>query len=204
VPTLLHPTAHDEPPMRLSIFQEVMRAPDAFVFLTPEEADLVRARFPGAPSGDVVGIGVEMDRPGDADAFRRTYGLGDTPYLLYVGRVDPAKGAAELLDYFVAYKERNPGDLKLARKRLRNNAFRLGIEWSRIFPTSTAAVDISGGITLPVLQQLDLLADQAEVLHYRAVLAAIRAQGLEPFVTLVHFTLPLWIHDPIATRAARM
>jgi len=113
VPTLLHPTAHDEPPMRLSIFQEVMRAPDAFVFLTPEEADLVRARFPGAPSGDVVGIGVEMDRPGDADAFRRTYGLGDTPYLLYVGRVDPAKGAAELLDYFVAYKERNPGDLKL-------------------------------------------------------------------------------------------
>jgi len=48
VPTLLHPTAHDEPPMRLSIFQEVMRAPDAFVFLTPEEADLVRARFPEA------------------------------------------------------------------------------------------------------------------------------------------------------------
>jgi len=113
VPTLLHPTAHDEPPMRLSIFQEVMRAPDAFVFLTPEEADLVRTRFPRAPSGDVVGIGVETDRPGDADAFRRTYGLGDTPYLLYVGRVDPAKGAAELLDYFVAYKERNPGDLKL-------------------------------------------------------------------------------------------
>jgi hypothetical protein len=46
VPTLLHPTAHDEPPMRLSIFQEVMRTPDAFAFLTPEEADLVRRRFP--------------------------------------------------------------------------------------------------------------------------------------------------------------
>jgi glycosyltransferase involved in cell wall biosynthesis len=113
VPTMLHPTAHDEPPMRLSIFQEVMRAPDAFAFLTPEEADLVRARFPGAPPGKVVGIGVEMDRPGDADAFRRRYSLGDTPYLLYVGRVDPAKGASELIDYFVAYKERNPGDLKL-------------------------------------------------------------------------------------------
>jgi glycosyltransferase involved in cell wall biosynthesis len=113
VPTLLHPTAHDEPPMRLSIFQEVMRAPDGFVFLTPEEADLVRDRFPGAPPGDVVGIGVEMDQRGDADAFRRRYGLGDSPYLLYVGRVDPAKGALELVEYFTACKRRTPSDLKL-------------------------------------------------------------------------------------------
>ena len=39
--------------------------------------------------------------------------LGAAPYLLYVGRVDPAKGAAELIDYFVAYKQRNPSDLQL-------------------------------------------------------------------------------------------
>jgi glycosyltransferase involved in cell wall biosynthesis len=113
VPTLLHPTAHDEPPLRLSIFEEVMRAPDAFAFLTPEEADLVRERFPGAPPGRVVGVGVETDQPGDADGFRRRFGLGGAPYLLYVGRVDPAKGASELIDYFIAYKRRNPGDLRL-------------------------------------------------------------------------------------------
>ena len=76
MPTLLHPTAHDEPPLRLSIFEEVLRAPDAFAFLTPEEADLVRERFPGAPPGEVVGIGVETDAPGDADAFRRRFELG--------------------------------------------------------------------------------------------------------------------------------
>ena len=124
VPTLLHPTAHDEPPLRLSIFQEVMRAPDGFVFLTPEEADLVRERFPAAPPGEVVGIGVEMDRPGDEAAFRRRFGIGSAPYLLYVGRVDPAKGAAELIDYFVAYKERNPGDLvaRAARREARRRA----------------------------------------------------------------------------------
>jgi beta-glucosidase/6-phospho-beta-glucosidase/beta-galactosidase len=100
------------------------------------------------------------------------------------------------------FYDRYPSDLKLAQKRLRNNAFRLGIEWSRIFPTSTAEVDISGGITLAALQQLDLLADQTEVAHYRAVFDAIRARGMTPFVTLVHFTLPLWIHDPIAARTA--
>ena len=113
VPTLLHPTAHDEPPLRLSIFEEVLRAPDAFAFLTPEEADLVHERFPGSPPGQVVGIGVDTDEPGDADAFRRRFGLGAAPYLLYVGRIDPAKGASELIDYFVAYKRRNPSDLKL-------------------------------------------------------------------------------------------
>ena len=113
VPTLLHSTAHDEPPLRLSIFEEVLRAPDEFVFLTPEEGDLVHERFPGSPPGDVVGIGVEMDQRGDADAFRRRFALGADPYLLYVGRVDPAKGAAELIDYFVNYKRRNPGNLRL-------------------------------------------------------------------------------------------
>ena len=113
VPTLLHSTAHDEPPLRLSIFEEVLRAPDEFVFLTPEEGELVHERFPGSPPGEVIGIGMETARPGDADAFRRRFGLGTDPYLLYVGRVDPAKGAAELIDYFVAYKNRNPGDLRL-------------------------------------------------------------------------------------------
>ncbi len=93
-------------------------------------------------------------------------------------------------------------DIKLARKRLRSNALRLGIEWSRIFPTSTAGVDASGGITLAVLQQLDALADQSAVAHYRAVLEEVRARGMTPFVTMLHFTLPLWAHDPIAARDA--
>ena len=118
VPTVLHSTAHDEPPLRMSIFEEVFRAPDELVFLTPEEGDLVRERFPGSPPGEVIGIGMETARPGDSDAFRRRFQLGTSPYLLYVGRVDPSKGAAELIDYFVGYKNRNPtapdaGELRL-------------------------------------------------------------------------------------------
>ncbi len=118
VPTLLHSTAHDEPPLRLSIFEEVLRAPDELVFLTPEEGDLVHERFPGSPPGEVIGIGMDTAHPGDVDAVRQRFALGTDPYLLYVGRVDPAKGAAELIDYFVGYKQRNPnaggaGDLRL-------------------------------------------------------------------------------------------
>jgi glycosyltransferase involved in cell wall biosynthesis len=115
-PTVLHPTAHDEPPIALELFRTMFRHPAAFAFLTEEELELVEARFPlgGRPS-DVVGVGVELDRAGDGGAaFRAAYGLGNRPYLLFVGRVDPAKGSEELLEFFATYKERSPGPLALA------------------------------------------------------------------------------------------
>ena len=100
---------------------------------------------------------------------------------------------------YVSYES----DAALARDELGMNTFRIGIEWSRIFPDSTAVVDISdedGTVSLSDLQALDALADQDEVAHYRAVLDALRAHGLEPMVTVNHFTLPLWVHDPIVAR----
>ena len=100
--------------------------------------------------------------------------------------------------FYTRYKS----DAKLARQQLKGNALRLSIEWSRIFPSSTAAVDISGGITRATLVALDELADQTEVAHYRAVLKALRAKKLVPMVTLNHFTLPLWVHEPFAVRTA--
>ena len=64
-------------------------------------------------------------------------------------------------------------DAALAREELGMNTFRMGIEWSRIFPNSTASVDISddgGVVTLEDLQALDALANEDEVQHYRDVL----------------------------------
>ncbi len=97
--------------------------------------------------------------------------------------------------------ERGPGhwreyrtDIALAQRGLGANAFRFGIEWSRIFPRSTA------GARTP--RQLDRLADPAAVRHYAAELRAIRRRGLEPVVTLHHFTTPTWLHDPLAANRA--
>ena len=73
------------------------------------------------------------------------------------------------------------------------NAYRLSIEWSRIFPRSTEGATTG---------DLDALADQSALAHYRQVLTAIRAAHMTPFVTLNHFALPLWLHDPIAARNA--
>jgi glycosyltransferase involved in cell wall biosynthesis len=109
VPLVLHPTVHDEPPLRLSLFDSEFRAPDAFALSTPEEIDLIRGRFHIDPPGAVVGIGVEVGAADDA-RFRAAYRIGNRPYLLYVGRIDPGKGALALVDFFIAYKERHPDD----------------------------------------------------------------------------------------------
>lgn len=98
----------------------------------------------------------------------------------------PEHGAAQ----WTHYKQ----DIALARDRLHANAYRLSIEWSRIFPRSTEGANS--------MAALDGLADQSALTHYRAVLKAIRAAHMTPFVTLNHFTLPLWIDDPIAARNA--
>ena len=117
IPTVLLPTAHDEPTLRLPMFQLLFALPDAMAFLTEEEAALVRDRFPGAPPGAVLGAGVDFGALGTDAAvsrFRERYGLRDRPYLVVVGRLDPGKGSDELADYFVAYRERNPSrDLAL-------------------------------------------------------------------------------------------
>lgn len=115
-PTVLHPTAHDEPALYLDLYRTMFHHPSAFAFSTEEEAALVERRFRFHSPYEVVGVGVEAERHRghDGSAFRQAFDLGDAPYLLYVGRVDPAKGSEELLDFFAAYKARNPGPLKLA------------------------------------------------------------------------------------------
>ena len=114
VPTLFHPLAHDEAPFWLPVFDTTLRSATQLAFLTEEERDLVSRRLHHPSTGTVVGIGTELHPPVvDCAPLRSSLGLGDRPYLAYVGRVDPAKGAEELLDGFLAYKARNPGDLAL-------------------------------------------------------------------------------------------
>ncbi|MFT8705092.1 family 1 glycosylhydrolase [Bifidobacterium aquikefiricola] len=53
------------------------------------------------------------------------------------------------------------------------NAYRFGIEWARIEPQSGTF-------------------DQEAIKHYASMVAEAHELGLAPFVTLHHFTLPLW------------
>lgn len=66
-------------------------------------------------------------------------------------------------------------DFDLAQ-RLGLNALRLSLEWSRIEPRQGAW-------------------DGAALARYREMLRGLRERGLEPMVTLHHFTHPLWFED---------
>ena len=107
-PTVLLPAAHDEPPFWLELFDLEFRLPTAFAFLTEEEQALVWRRTHVQRPSSVIGLGVDLDAAGDGQRFRQAYGLGDRPYLLYVGRLDPGKGSDELYAHFTAYTARNP------------------------------------------------------------------------------------------------
>jgi beta-galactosidase len=80
-------------------------------------------------------------------------------------------------------------DFDRAKDELSTNALRMSVEWSRIFPHSTEGVEGH--------QALLEVADRAALAHYRRMLEALRARGLEPLVTLNHYTLPVWIHDAV-------
>jgi len=61
-------------------------------------------------------------------------------------------------------------------KQLGHNAHRFSIEWSRVEPEEGKF-------------------NEAAIEHYRKVILALTAQRVEPFVTLWHWTNPLWIRD---------
>ena len=114
-PTVLHPTAHREPALELSLFDQLFRLPSALAMSTPEEAAVVQSRFHLRTPQRVIGIGTDLPEPDPAAqaASRARWNLDERPYLLYVGRIDTSKGADELYESFVAYKQRNEGPVRL-------------------------------------------------------------------------------------------
>ena len=114
----------------------------------------------------------------------------------------PEKG----IDYWNLYKH----DHAIA-KQLGLNAYRLGVEWSRIFPKCTSAVKVqvekaSDGNIAKInvddyaIAKLETLVNQDAVRHYQNVIEDLHSNGFRVFLCLNHFTLPLWIHNPVTVR----
>jgi len=94
-------TAHDEAPIRLAPYQALFQLPRAFGFLTPEERDMVHARFNNEHiPHELLGIGMDLPPDGDS-AFTMT---GDRPWVLYLGQVSEGKGVDDLLTSWTAYR----------------------------------------------------------------------------------------------------
>ena len=131
--SILVPTAHDEPAIRLEIFKDVFQKPAALCYLTESERQFVVEQFPDRPLlEDVIGVGVDLlqqqpyprmpasaeeetdppPEPGDVDMTSHLLARGAVfrrrhrlygPMVLYGGRIDPGKGCEELIQYFSEY-----------------------------------------------------------------------------------------------------
>ena len=114
---LLVPTAHDELPIYLGIYDQVFRAARRLLFCTKEEQDFVLRRFClDEASGETVGVGVEPGAPRSPEDFRREFRarLGNSQLITYVGRIDESKGCRTMIDFFSRYLSERPSrDVKL-------------------------------------------------------------------------------------------
>lgn len=117
--------------------------------------------------------------------------------------------SGDLPEHGINYWELYGFDHDLA-KNLGMNTYRLNVEWSRIFPRPTYNIEVDvekkNGyladvkIDDAVLAELDELADKEALRHYRDVIIDLRSKGFKVVLNLVHFTLPVWLHDPIIAR----
>ncbi|MBX7184955.1 MAG: glycosyltransferase family 4 protein [Vicinamibacteria bacterium] len=96
---ILVPTAEEDDAIRLSVFAELFRSVRGFLYLTPEEKELIEkaAGALAAPSR-VIGSGLNAHRAGPEP--RKLLGAPDS-YVLYVGRIDRNKGVDALFRYFL-------------------------------------------------------------------------------------------------------
>ena len=111
--SILIPTAHDEPPIYYSIFNETFNLPKAILYSTTTERDFVNKRFKNDYiESDIVGLGVDINENAQDIDLEKTFGIKDD-FVVYVGRIDESKGCKEMFEYFLEYKKTYGSNLKL-------------------------------------------------------------------------------------------
>jgi glycosyltransferase involved in cell wall biosynthesis len=101
---ILVPLAHDEWPLAFSLWDRFFARPAAFIFVSEEERSVVQRRFASLGiDGPVAGIGIVPPVDPSPERFRNAAGIRE-PFLLYLGRVDPAKGCAELVSDYALFR----------------------------------------------------------------------------------------------------
>lgn len=112
---VLVPTAERDASLGLGLFPPVFRGVRAIMYNTPEERALINGLSSNQHvPGVVVGVGSDVPADPAPGPARERFGL-TTPFMLYVGRIDPNKGCAELFDYYAQYAQaaEQPVDLVL-------------------------------------------------------------------------------------------
>ena len=105
---ILVPFAHDEPPLYLDIMKEVFTHPDAFIFSSEPEKELVLKNFDiGGKPLFIGGMGIKIPFIQKSPDFKKKWNL-PFPYILYAGRIDKGKGCDEMINYYLKLRKIYP------------------------------------------------------------------------------------------------
>ena len=107
--------------------------------------------------------------------------------------------------YWDLYKTYN----QMARS-LGSNAFRLGVEWTRLFPKGSPEIKvdveqnnddiISINVTEKILNDMDNVVNKKALQHYKEIFENVKENGMKLIINAYHWPLPLSLHDPIISR----
>jgi len=111
--SILVPTAHDEPQIYYPIFQRLFHTPKAILYNTLSEKRFVNRLFnnDGIYSA-IAGVGIDAVKPAITPGIKDILKT-DSPYIIYIGRIDAFKGCQLLIDHFLKYRDDNKADMKL-------------------------------------------------------------------------------------------
>jgi len=111
--SILIPTMHDEPSAYLPIFKNVMAAPKFIFFNTVSEKIFSEKMFSiHHVQKEIVAVGIDEDNINDEINIKDRFGI-NKKYILYLGRIDSAKGCNELFDNFIEFKKKDQHDIIL-------------------------------------------------------------------------------------------
>ena len=99
------PTMHDEKASYIPFYKKVMAAPAWIFFNTKAEKEFSEKLFPiSAVQKRIVGVGIDLikDSVLKDESLPLRFGV-KTNYLIYVGRIDKAKGCDVLITYFLKF-----------------------------------------------------------------------------------------------------
>ncbi|MBN1880004.1 glycosyltransferase family 4 protein [bacterium] len=112
--SLLIPTAHDEPVASFAVFRELYHRIRGLLYLTEAEKNYVESMFGVQDKPNILlGTGINLPEPVcSAREIDVKYGIFK-PFLLYMGRIEPGKGCADLVKNFLSYRRNHPSGISL-------------------------------------------------------------------------------------------
>jgi glycosyltransferase involved in cell wall biosynthesis len=111
--SILIPTMHDEPSAYLPIFKKVMAAPRFIFFNTISEKIFSEKMFSiNHIQKEIVAVGIDEENSNTKINIQDRFGI-NKKYILYVGRIDSAKGCNELFENFIQFKKKDQNDIVL-------------------------------------------------------------------------------------------